>query len=120
MPRQLQRMFAWMCLYCELGDTLGLWEATKYHLIEDYRQRGFSEQVSTTRALGEIAYILQISNKSLVDFYLPDVNVVVYQPPQQQIDIQHCHEEADNLQPTLNDQQKTVAQAAVLADLTAF
>ena len=107
MPRQMRRMFAWMCLYCELGDPLGLWEAAKYHLIEGYRRRGFSEQVSTTSAppglLEKLPIFFRSQTNPKANFYLPDVNVIVYQPPQQQIDIQHCHEEADNLQPTIND-----------------
>ena len=115
MPRQLRRMFAWMCIYCELGDPLGLWEAMKHHLIEDYRRRGFSEQLSTTMALGEIAYILRISNKALSDFYLPDVNVVAYQPPQQHVDIQQCRQQADHLRPTLNDQQLEAGETVLAA-----
>ena len=71
MPRQLQQMFATICIYCQPTDPLQLWNNHQAALTEDYA-RDHTQEYAANQALHEINIALQENGSNCTQIGIPE------------------------------------------------
>lgn len=77
MPSQLRRLFAYICLFCEIKKPEILWNTFKDYFLEDYFHKSkYSYEDSLNLALNDIENVFSYHGKKCVDFLLPTPHII--------------------------------------------
>jgi hypothetical protein len=74
MPYALRKLFATILVFCEPSDVLGLWEKHVQIMSEDYRRNNQSNFMVEQMVLVDIRKILQLMQKDIKMYPLPDID----------------------------------------------
>ncbi|KAJ8910343.1 hypothetical protein NQ315_004542 [Exocentrus adspersus] len=114
MRRQLRNMFAYILLFCEVGDAHALYNQFRNQLMEDFVRRGMTDDEAEQRSLRAIIqYVLMVNGSRLAEHGLPEpIEPVQDMEP---IDVQMERQVADEMLQNLNPEQRVVYDRVLAA-----
>ncbi|KAJ8914507.1 hypothetical protein NQ315_002780 [Exocentrus adspersus] len=113
MPRQLRNMFAYILLFCEVGDAHALYNQFRNQLMEDFVRRGMTDDEAEQRSLRAIQHVLMVNGSRLAEHGLPEPNEPVQD--MEPIDVQLERQVADEMLQNLNPEQRVVYDRVLAA-----
>ncbi|KAJ8914414.1 hypothetical protein NQ315_017508 [Exocentrus adspersus] len=113
MPRQLRNMFAYILLFCEVGDAHALYNQFRNQLMKDFVRRGMTNDEAEQRSLRAIQHVLMVNGSRLAEHGLPEPNEPVQD--MEPIDVQLERQVADEMLQNLNPEQRVVYDSVLAA-----
>nr|XP_047137257.1 uncharacterized protein LOC100213461 [Hydra vulgaris] len=113
---QIRLLFSIILTLCEPDDPLHLWNTFKNYMVEDYIHHSMPVVLAEQAALRQIESIINQSGKTLADYNLPALDQFLDNVPENDDeDVQVFIDEANRVRPLLNDNQRNVADAILVA-----
>ena len=105
-PFQIRQLFTQILLFGEVSDPFNLYFIFKQDMMEDFLRANQNETLAEQNSLIDIQHHLMARNKSLKHFDLPEITTS-NSPPHHSYDVAEETTLANNIEPTLNAEQRT-------------